>query len=104
MDKRWTSVQVNPVLSREGVVHGFNNLKQTDAKGLAVISPALLGQEFFKEAAAIVNAGGPPDLEKLKAVSISPHQLQTNVFGQALERLAQELCCAVDAGMPLRSQ
>jgi quercetin dioxygenase-like cupin family protein len=51
-----------------GVVHGFNNLRQTDAKGLAVITPALLGQEFFKEAAAIVNAGGPPDLEKLKAV------------------------------------
>ena len=26
------------------------------------------GPEFFKEAAAIVNAGGPPDVEKLKAV------------------------------------
>ena len=51
-----------------GAVHGFNNLKQTEAKGLAVITPALLGPEFFREAAAIVNAGGPPDLEKLKAV------------------------------------
>ena len=51
-----------------GVVHGFNNLKQTDVKALAVITPALLGPDFFKEAAAIVNAGGPPDLEKLKAV------------------------------------
>lgn len=51
-----------------GVVHGFNNLKQTDARGLAVITPALLGPEFFKEAAALVNAGGPPDVEKLKAV------------------------------------
>jgi quercetin dioxygenase-like cupin family protein len=53
-----------------GAVHGFNNLKQTDAKGLAVITPALLGPEFFKEAAAIVNAGGPPDVEKLKAVMV----------------------------------
>ena len=51
-----------------GAVHGFNNLKQTNVKALAVITPALLGPDFFKEAAAIVNAGGPPDLEKLKAV------------------------------------
>jgi len=51
-----------------GVVHGFNNLAQTEAKGLAVITPALLGPEFFRDAAAIVNAGGPPDVEKLKAV------------------------------------
>jgi quercetin dioxygenase-like cupin family protein len=53
---------------RRGVVHGFNNLKQTNVKGLAIITPALLGADFFKEAAAIVNAGGPPDLEKLKVV------------------------------------
>ncbi|HEV2208092.1 MAG TPA: cupin domain-containing protein [Verrucomicrobiae bacterium] len=51
-----------------GAVHGFNNLKQVDAKALAVITPALLGPDFFQEAAAIVNAGGPPDVEKLKAV------------------------------------
>lgn len=51
-----------------GAVHGFNNLKQTDAKGLAVVTPALIGRDFFKETAAIVNAGGPPDIEKLKAV------------------------------------
>jgi quercetin dioxygenase-like cupin family protein len=51
-----------------GAVHGFDNLGQTDAKGLAVITPALLGPDFFREAAAIVNAGGRPDLEKLKAV------------------------------------
>lgn len=51
-----------------GAVHGFNNLRQTDVKALAVITPALLGPDFFREAAAIVNAGGPPDVEKLKAV------------------------------------
>ena len=49
-----------------GAVHGFNNLNQEDAKALAVITPALLGPIFFKEVAEIVNAGGPPDLEKLK--------------------------------------
>lgn len=51
-----------------GAVHGFNNLKHEDAKALAVISPALLGPIYFKEVAEIVNAGGPPDLEKLKLV------------------------------------
>jgi quercetin dioxygenase-like cupin family protein len=51
-----------------GAVHGFNNLKPADAKALAIITPALLGRDFFKETAALVNAGGPPDVEKLKAV------------------------------------
>lgn len=51
-----------------GAVHGFDNLKQNDAKGLAVITPALLGPIFFKEVAEIANAGGPPDLGKLGLV------------------------------------
>lgn len=51
-----------------GAVHGFTNLKQTDAKGLAVITPALLGPDFFKEVAAVMNSGAPPDVEKLSAV------------------------------------
>ena len=65
------TVQIGPGESYfipRGVVHGFNNLKQTDAKALAVITPALLSPDFFREAAAIVNAGGPPDIEKQKAV------------------------------------
>ena len=49
-----------------GVVHGFNNLRESDAKALAVITPALLGPDYFKEVAGIVNAGGPPNVEKLK--------------------------------------
>ena len=51
-----------------GAVHGFNNLHATNAKALAVVTPALLGPEFFQEIAAIINAGRPPDLEKMKAV------------------------------------
>ena len=51
-----------------GAVHGFNNLKPANAKALAVVTPALIGPDYFREMAAIVNAGGPPDLEKLKAV------------------------------------
>lgn len=51
-----------------GAVHGFNNLRTENAKALAVITPALLGPNFFKECSEIVNAGGPPDIEKLKIV------------------------------------
>src|SRR6476646_7014470 len=51
-----------------GAVHGFNNLQQTDAKALAVITPAMLGPIFFKEVAQILNAGGPPAMEKLNLV------------------------------------
>jgi len=53
---------------RRGAVHGFNNLKPAQAKALAVVTPALIGPAFFSEMAALVNAGGPPDLEKVKAV------------------------------------
>ena len=51
-----------------GAVYGFDNLQQEDAKALAGITPALLGPIFFKEVGEIVNAGGPPDLGKLKQV------------------------------------
>src|SRR6185436_12339776 len=34
-----------------GAVHGFNNLKQTDAKALAIVTPALIGPDFFNEMA-----------------------------------------------------
>jgi len=51
-----------------GAVHGFNNLQATKAKALAVVTPALIGAEFFREMAAIINAGGTPDLGKIKAV------------------------------------
>ena len=51
-----------------GVVHGFTNSKQTDAKALAIVTPALIGPDYFKEMAALVSAGGPPAVEKMKAV------------------------------------
>ena len=57
-----------------GAVHGFDNLKPVDAKGLAVITPALLGPIFFREVAEIVNTGNPPDLQKLAWV-MSKHGL-----------------------------
>jgi quercetin dioxygenase-like cupin family protein len=51
-----------------GAVHGFNNVRQDRAKALTVVTPALIGPEFFRDMAAIMKAGGPPDVERIKAV------------------------------------
>ena len=68
MANRWTSAPATSCFIPRGAVHGFNNLKPTTAKALAVVTPALIGPEYFRDMAAIINAGGPPDLEKIKAV------------------------------------
>jgi quercetin dioxygenase-like cupin family protein len=46
-----------------GVVHRFDNDHVVDAKMLAIVSPGILGPDFFREMAAVVKAavGGPPD-------------------------------------------
>jgi quercetin dioxygenase-like cupin family protein len=72
-----------------GAVHGFNNLQNEDAKALAVITPALLGPIYFKEVAAIVNAGGPPDLEKLKLVMAKHGLIPVMQMHQGLNAMPQ---------------
>jgi quercetin dioxygenase-like cupin family protein len=46
-----------------GVVHRFDNDHGVDAKLLAIVSPGILGPEYFREMAAVVEAAteGPPD-------------------------------------------
>jgi quercetin dioxygenase-like cupin family protein len=46
-----------------GAVHRFDNFHTVEAKALAVITPGILGPEYFREIAAILKAaaGGPPD-------------------------------------------
>jgi hypothetical protein len=39
-----------------------------EAKALSTITPALLGPEYFKELAGLLKAGGPPDIDKVKAI------------------------------------
>lgn len=51
-----------------GIPHGFTNLGQQTAKALAVATPGLIGPGYFKDIAEIVNAGGPPDIERMKLV------------------------------------
>ena len=53
-----------------GAVHNFDNTGDVDAKALAIVTPGILGPEFFGEVAAILDAaaGGPPDLAAVAAV------------------------------------
>jgi len=55
---------------RRGAVHHFANEGEADARTLAVVSPGVLGPDYFREVAAIVDAsaGGPPDLAAIGAV------------------------------------
>lgn len=53
-----------------GAVHSFKNNGKTDAKALAVVTPGLLGPDYFKELALVLNTGNPPDVEKIKSVML----------------------------------
>jgi quercetin dioxygenase-like cupin family protein len=46
-----------------GAVHRFDNVGSQDAKALAIVTPGILGPDYFREVGAVVNAaaGGPPD-------------------------------------------
>ena len=49
-----------------GAVHRFDNNGMQDAKALCVITPAAIGPQYFRESAAVINAGaGSPDRAKL---------------------------------------
>ena len=52
-----------------GVVHRFDNTGDVDARALAVVTPGVLGPDYFRELAAIVEsaAGARPDLQAMAA-------------------------------------
>jgi quercetin dioxygenase-like cupin family protein len=50
-----------------GSVHGFSNPHQVTARALIMLSPDI-GAQYFRDVAAVVDAGGPPDKTKLLAV------------------------------------
>jgi quercetin dioxygenase-like cupin family protein len=50
-----------------GAVHAFSNPFAETARALIVLSPDI-GAEYFRDVAAVVNAGGPPDRAALVSV------------------------------------
>lgn len=51
-----------------GRVHRFVNRGPETARVLVIVTPGLLGPDYFREVAGIVNAGGPPDLARIGAL------------------------------------
>jgi quercetin dioxygenase-like cupin family protein len=53
---------------QRGVVHAFANKSDEVIEFLCVTAPGLFGPDYFKDIAEVINAGGPPDMAKLKQV------------------------------------
>ena len=70
-----TPTEIGPgeaVCIPRGAVHSFANTGDVDATALAIVTPGILGGDYFREVAAIVDAaaaaGGPPDLAAIGEV------------------------------------
>jgi quercetin dioxygenase-like cupin family protein len=66
-----TQVGVGEALCiRRGAVHHFENAGQVDATALAIVTPGILGPDYFREVAAVLAAagGGQPDFAALGEV------------------------------------
>ncbi|MDN3583611.1 cupin domain-containing protein [Mucilaginibacter flavus] len=53
---------------KRGTIHGFNNLHSETVRALCSLSPANIGPAYFREIAAVINAGGPPDMQKVLTI------------------------------------
>jgi quercetin dioxygenase-like cupin family protein len=55
---------------RRGAVHRFDNFHSIEARALAIVTPGILGPDFFREVGAVMAAaaGGPPDMAKVGEV------------------------------------
>ena len=58
------------LLIPRGAVHHFDNTGDADARALGVVTPGILGPDYFREMAevAAAAAGGPPDLAAIGAI------------------------------------
>src|SRR5512137_1557855 len=68
-----TPIEVGPgqaLCIPRGAVHRFDNLGSEAVKQLVVITPAIMGPAYFREAAEVIGAaaGGPPDGAKMMDV------------------------------------
>jgi hypothetical protein len=50
----------------KGVDHHFDNRHEGLARGMTVQTPGTIGPDYYREMAAILNAGGPPDMARVQ--------------------------------------
>lgn len=65
-----------------GAVHSFENADSHPAKVMVVITPGVFGAPYFRDLAALLAAGGPPDPKAVAAVMLR-HGLIPAIPGQA---------------------
>ena len=55
---------------RRGAIHRFDNHHSADSRTLAIVSPGILGPDYFREVAGVVNASaaGPPNLAAIAEI------------------------------------
>jgi quercetin dioxygenase-like cupin family protein len=58
------------IFIRRGQVHQFVNRGSDAARALSVLTPGVIGPEYFRAIAAVINVGGPPDVGKVKEVML----------------------------------
>ena len=56
------------VFIKRGVVHSFRNDSDEPATCLSVLSPGVLGPQYFRELASLLASGAPPDPAKVKEI------------------------------------
>ena len=59
------------VFISRGTVHGFVNRTDETIEFLCFASPGVFGPDYFKDIAGIINAGGPPDMTKMKEIMLN---------------------------------
>src|ERR1700757_325529 len=68
------TIELNPgdsLFIPRGAVHAFANKSNEAIEFLCIITPGLMGPDYFYDIATIINAGGPPDMVKLKEAMLS---------------------------------
>jgi mannose-6-phosphate isomerase-like protein (cupin superfamily) len=71
----WTvngeQIQVHPgqqIDIPRGTVHSYSNLHSDTARMMCLLTPGLVGPEYFRELAAAIQPDGPPDIAEISTV------------------------------------
>lgn len=75
----------------KGSVHALSNPHQATAKALIVLTPDL-GAQYFLDVQGAVNAGGPPDRQKLLAVMSATGSFLAPRFQQSPNNRLKRTC------------
>ncbi|WP_158793405.1 cupin domain-containing protein [Granulicella sp. L60] len=67
-DRRITLLPGQILEIPRGTAHSYSNLHSSAARMMCLLTPGLVGPEYFQELAAVLRAEGPPDLAGISHV------------------------------------